>query len=369
MCGEKIDNRMQWILGLEELEKTKENIPVYYTDYEICSEVRISGVLTYSNGMIECSLYQESDTDGLFTYILRIKHIQKVFEYNENNYTKDGYYFKEGLIGEIIALFSFYLQARFYLKATITGEMSATSLRSRFENKFLYRKINNDLTCLNLEMFSNQDRNWNNCGLVEFLNLIKELGQNYHQNLIQSLHWYSEGIKEIGTDHELFFIKLVSSVEALLDITGTESDGLAQKLHDLHGANTFDTDEWVQIERWLKNRMIRRRFTEFYINHSIGFTSAVPKEAAHCYIPGEQIPEYIKRIYDARSAYLHTGKPMFLSNDMRNDEMKKWDVDPIMGMSADRKKIPEKEKLPRLRWFERITNYAVKHYLQEISKQ
>ena len=181
MSTEKIDNRIQWILRLEELEKAKESDPVYYTDYEICSEVRIPGVLTYGNGMIECALYQEVDDDGLYTYILRIKHIQKVFEYDDENYSKDGYYFREGLIGEIIALISFHFQARFYLKATIIGELTATSVKNRTEKKFLYRKIHDDLTCLNIEMFSNQERNWVDSGLAEFLDPIKEIDQKYHQ--------------------------------------------------------------------------------------------------------------------------------------------------------------------------------------------
>lgn len=369
MSKPKSDNRMQWILKLEELEQSREEDAVYHTEYEICSEVRIPGVFTYGHGMMECALYQESDDNGLYTYILRIKHIEKIFEYDEEKYSKEGYYFKEGLIGEIITLISFHFQARFYLKATIVGEMTATSIKSRTEHKFLYRKVNDDLTCLNLEMFSDQERNWVNGGLVEFLDLIKEIDQKYHQNLIQSFHWYSKGIKEIGTDHELFFIKLVSSIEALLDITGAENDELGNKLHELKKVNTFDAEEWIQIERWLDNRMIRKRFVDFYTEHSVGFTGVVPEKASHCYIAEEQIPKYIKRIYDARSAYLHTGKPMFLSNDMRNDDMKKWDLDPTMGMSIDRKKIPEKEKLPRSRWFERITNYSIRQYLHGLSEQ
>ena len=60
---------------------------------------------------------------------------------------------------------------------------------------------------------------------------------------------------------------------------------------------------------------------------------------------------------------------MFLSSDSRNEDAKKWDVDPTLGMSVDRKKIPEKEKLPRSRWFERITNHSIRQYLQELSGQ
>jgi len=367
MSKTNVDNRMQWVLKLEELQQAKDDIPVYYTEYEICSEVRIPGVLTYGDGMIECSLYQEADDNGLYTYTLKIKHLEKVFEYDEDNYSKDGYYFKEGLIGEIIALFSFHFQIRFYLKATITGEMSAVSIRSRLENKFLYRKINDDLTCLNLEMFSSQERNWVTSGLNDFLDSVRALDQSYHQNLIQSLHWYSKAVKEVGVDHELFFIKMVSSIETLLNVTGAEPDALATKLTELNKGGTFKPEEWMQLKGWLANRMIRRRFAEFFEKYSDGFSGDVPEKAAHCYIAKDQIPTYLKRIYDARSSYLHTGKSMFLSDDLRSEEMKKWDLDPSMGMRVDRKKIPEKEKLPRTRWFERVINYSIKSFITSSS--
>ncbi|HCI05078.1 TPA: hypothetical protein DEW47_03865 [Patescibacteria group bacterium] len=354
---------MQWVLKLEELEQAGET-PIYFTEYEICSEVRIPGVFTYGDGMLECSLYQEADDNNLYTYILKIKHVEKVFDYDESNYSKDGYYFKEGLVGEIIALFSFYFQARFYLKATITGAMTPQSIRMRLEKKFLYKKINDDLTCLNLEMFSNHDRNWcKDNGLLNFLDSTKTVDEKHHQNLIRAVHWYSVAIKEIGVDHELFFIKMVSSIEALLDISKVESDNLEKKLIELKDKELFIPDEWGQIERWLQNRKICKRFVDFIEQYADGFSGEVPKQASHCYISKGDVSKYAKRIYDARSAYLHTGKPMFLSMDMRGDDVKKWDIDSSVGMSMDRKKISEKEKLPRTRWFERIVNYSLKSFI------
>ncbi len=359
------DNRMQWVLELEKLEQAKES-PVYFTEYEICSEVRIPGVFEYGNKMMQCSLFQEADDNNLYTYILRIKHVEEAFEYDEKNYSKDGYYFKEGLIGEIIALFSFHFQARFYLKAIITGEMTPHSIKIRIEKKFRYKKINDDSTCLNNEMFSNNGRNWSkDNGLVDFLDSIRTIDQKYHQGLIRSFHWYSEAVKEIGVDHELFFIKMVSAVEALLELSKADPDSLEEKLIGFNDKELFTPDEWVQIEKWLENRKIRKRFADFFEKYSEGFSGDVPEKASHCYIAKDGVTTYVKRIYDARSAYLHAGKPMFLSMDLRDDDAKKWDLDPSMGMSADRKKISEKEKLPRTRWFERIVNFSLKSFVTD----
>jgi hypothetical protein len=359
-----IDKRMEWILRLEEFEKATDPT-TYCTEYEICSEVRISGVFTYGNGMMMCSLFQEADDRGLFTYILRINHVEKEFEYDENKYSTEGYYFKDGLIGEILAMFSIYFQSRFFLKAVISGEMTATSIRTRFEKNLRYKKME-DISCLDIEMFSDQNRNWcRNNGLNNFLDSIISIDEVYHQNLIRSLHWYTEAIKELGVNHELFFIKMVSSVEALLEFVEVQNDVFSNKLYKLTEADLFDSEEGNEIKNWLTNRKIGKKFVSFLMKYSQGFTEEIPKVATHCYIKEAEIKDYARRIYNARSAYLHTGKPMYLSMDMRADDMQKWDVDPSGGMMVDRKKFSEKEKLPRMRWFERLVNYSLRKFIEE----
>ncbi len=203
----KIDNRMQWVLVVEECKKAK-NKKRYFTEYEICSEVRIPGVLNYGNGVLLCSLLQEKNQKKLYTYTVRVKHIEKEFKFDKHSYSKEGYYFENGLIGELIVLFSVYFQARFYLKATVTGELTSKSMRRRSENEFQYKTPH---PFLNFEMFSDQKRNWAyKDGVRVFLDTIRELDQEYHQNFIRAFYWYAEAIREIGIDHQLFFIKMVS---------------------------------------------------------------------------------------------------------------------------------------------------------------
>ncbi|NTV41513.1 MAG: hypothetical protein HGA61_04570, partial [Candidatus Moranbacteria bacterium] len=86
------DNRMQWVLMLEECEKNKSK-KEYFTEYEICSEVRIPGVLDYGDGALQCSIFQEANKEGLYAYIVRIKHIKKEYKFNVDDYSKEGYYF------------------------------------------------------------------------------------------------------------------------------------------------------------------------------------------------------------------------------------------------------------------------------------
>ena len=342
MRKKQSDNRMQWILFIEECKKTKSK-KAYFTEYEICSEVRIPGVLDYGNGALLCSLLQEKNRKGLYTYTVRVKHIEKEYKFDENSYSKEGYYFENGLIGELMALFSVYFQARFYLKATVTGELTSKSMRLRSENEFQYKA---PYPFLNFEMFSDRKRNWAyQDGLRVFLDTIRELDQKYHQNLIIAFYWHAKAIKEIGIDHQLFFIKMVSAVESLLKFVKISPDSLDKKLRKMMDNGEFNNDESNAIKRWLENRRIRQRFTFFLLQYSNNFFKGGKKKARRCHIYKNQLDKYAKRIYDARSAYLHNGSPMYLSQDMRGKHARYWDLDPSLGMMTDRKKFAANEKL------------------------
>lgn len=359
-----MDNRMQWILAMEDAKKAKDE-KAYFTDYEICSEVRILGVLDYGNGSLMCALFQKEDKNGLYTYTIRLKHVYKEYKFDESKYSKEGYYFKDGLIGELMAIFSVYFQSRFYLKATVGGELTSKNVRIRYENDFRYVRPN---PYRNFEMFStDQQRNWTHGdGLRAFLDRIRVIDQKHHQSLMRSFFWYAEAIKEIGLDSQLFFIKMVSAVEALLKFLPRSADSLEKKLAKFIKGKKFETTESQEINNWLENRKIRQRFVLFFKRYSVGFCKGGKRKAKHCYIKKEEINDYVRRIYDARSAYLHSGKPMYLSQDMAMKDAKSWDLDASMGMMADRKKFDHKEKLPRTRWFERIVNYSLRRFIEEL---
>ena len=354
------DDRMQWILALEEYKENKGK-KVYFTEYEICSEVRIPGVLDYGSGFLQCHIFQEANKDGLYTYILRIKHIRKEYKFNLNNFSKKGYYFESGLAGELLAIFSVYFQARFYLKATITGKSPKDTIGFRSEEEFQYRKPG---LFLNFEMFSDQKRNWADTGLKSFLDTVKTLDPKYHQKLIQSFHWYAQAIKEIGVDHQLFFIKMVSAVESLLNFIGFTHDNLEKKLNLLINDGKFAKKESEEIKNWLKNRGIKRKFTAFLKKYSEGFFKKGRRKAKHCHIRETELADYAKRIYNARSAYLHEGRPMYRSFDTNMEDAKYWDLDLSQGMMVDRKRFAANEKLPRVRWFERLVNQCLKNFIE-----
>lgn len=355
---------MEWVVRLDDIEKSKSDGKLYTTDYEICSEVRIPGVLEYRNFFICSPHVFERDKNGLYTYILRIRYLDKEFVFDEKKYSKNGYYFLGGVIGELLAIFSFYFQTRFYLKSVTQGEITENSIRVKKEYDFNNSKSN---LFIHKEMFSDEKRNWaHEDGLRLFLDKLILIDQKFHQNLIRAFHWYSVAIKDLCYDHQLFFIKMVSSVESLLKLSPPEPDSLYKKLLSFIDEKHFSDKEGDEIVRWLNNRSIRKRFVSFYVKYSIRFAKGGRRKAPHCYIRKTDIPKYIKRIYDARSAYLHEGVPMYLSSDIAMKEAVLWDIDPTQGARIDRKKIKADAKLPRARWFERITNFCIKQFILDV---
>lgn len=359
---------MEWILLFEENSNCK-NHEEYFTDYEICSEVRIPGVLEYSDGSLLCGLLSEKDESGLYSYTIRLKHFYKEFIFDKNKFSKGGYYFKDGVIGELMAIFSVYFQARFFLRSTLSGDLTSKSLHFKYQKQFQYLKPS--ISC-NYEMFTDQNRNWaHKNGLKKFLDDIKNINGKYHQSLIQSFHWYSEAIKEIGVDNEFLYIKLVSCVESLITYVKIDDDKLKKKLDIILKKGKFTNSQKREIKNWIGNRKIKQKFIKFIKEFSKGFFDKGYRKAKHCYIKKSDFVKYLKRIYDARSAYIHTGRPMYISFDMgvggdtSDNKCHLWDLDPSLGTMSDRREIAEKEKLPRMRWFERIVNYSLKKFIEK----
>lgn len=338
---------MQWILALEESQKNSDK-KSYFIDYEVCSEVEIPGVLTYADGSLICRLLSEKDKDGLYSYTVRIKFVQKD-NLNNDQYSQNGYSFPGGLIGELIAIFSVYFQARFFLKSC-TNYFDNLPFRIGFSSRYLFPNRN-----AYFEMFSDQKRNWGRDGLRFFMDTIKSVDQKYHQKLAYAFYWYAEGIKEIGVNHNLFYIRMVSSIEALLDNEiESPQDSLERKLDSLINEDYFDNPEKQQIQQWIRTRKIKKRFVSFVEKYSKGFFKGGNRKAKHCYIKKSDLENYIKLIYDARSAYLHAGKPMRISPDGNADFARSWDSGSLNN------KI-----LPRVRWFERIVNHCLKGFVDD----
>lgn len=365
----KQNNKMQWIRLLEENDEwIKKGAKEYFTDYEVSSEVRIPGVLDYAHGSILCGLLSEKDSQGLYSYTIRIKRIEGIdpFEkHTEAVITKKGYHARGGVIGELLSIFSVYFQSRFFLRSVTMGELSSTSIQTKEIKNFRYIPPNKES---NYEMFHDQNRNWSKSdGLKNFLDDIKNIDQKFHKEMSQAFSWYSEAIKEIGTDNELFYIKMVSCIESLLQNIQLQADNLDDKIKTFLEKNKFEMKERDEVLSWLNHRKVQQKFSTFIEKYSAGFFKGGNRKAKHCFIKRKDLTKFLKRIYTARSNYLHKGRSMYISFNIPGKEHKKIDLDPSIEMCIDKCRFKESEKLPRTRWFERLVNHCLINFIKEKS--
>lgn len=360
------DDRMMWIRNIEKLASgTGDN---YFVEYEIASECRISGVLSYDNGKILCGIATLNGAHGLYHYFMRIQYAgSQESAYNKQANAK-GYYFKDGILGELLSLFSLYFQCRFYLIATYQGQLSDTGLKIKIPNDFLYRSCNPKI---HPKIFHN-NKNFA-IGLSDFLDSIKSLKNDVHQQFILSCYHYSSALREVGIDGEMVFIRLVSSIETLLkdfELRARENPLNGNNFNRLFSKCKFTSSQMMHLRQLLcvdnngsiKIERIRRKFIRFIEKHSKGFLRGGNWKAKHCKITKANFRSVLEAIYDARSAYLHNGEPMYLSQFM--GQFYKWDTDPSCGMIIDNRKISKSRKLPYAYWFEDLVRHCLLNYLK-----
>jgi hypothetical protein len=356
----KNDNRMGWIRNIEKL--SKKDADSYFIEYEIATECHIAGVLDYNNGMILCGgLTIEKDQNGLYHYLIRLKYSGVEEPYYNNKANKKGYYFKDGALGELLAILSLFFQCRFYLVATFSGELTNHGLKIKTENRFTYKPCN---PLIHPPIFSTQKRNFA-IGLTNFLDTIKSLDTKYHQQFILACYHYTRSLKEIGNDNEMVFIRLVSAIESLskfIKLNKNKDLFNGKAFEDIVKKEILSKTEMEELKKTFENRKSKARFITFVKRYSVGCFKGGNYKAKHCKITKKQLPNVLRTIYDARSAYLHNGEPMYLSQPMHGGE--KWDTDPSMGMIIDNKSFSVSQKLPFTYFFEGIVRQCLLNFLK-----
>ncbi|OGL95753.1 hypothetical protein A2348_03960 [Candidatus Uhrbacteria bacterium RIFOXYB12_FULL_58_10] len=364
------DNRMAWIRNIESLTSDKKGS--YVVECEFLSEARISSVLSYADGMIQCGgLEFEKDENGLYRYLLRLEHAG-IKDPSYNKFAdKDGYYFKDGILGELLAIFSLFFQARFYPIATYMGELTPTSLPSRHGVHLRYQK---PILGNYPEIFDkNKTRRFSE--LQGFLDMIRGIPPQSHHVVIRAIDHYARALREIGVDTEMVFIRLVSSIEAL-----SGDFAIPTEQNPLHGANyaIFDDVELSDRQRKQLREMLKvdktgsitvdkskKKFLGFLDTYSVGCLRGGNRKAKHCKIYRKDVPKYLRSIYDARSCYLHDGLSMYISEQYA--AAYNWDVDPGLGMTIDNHQFSGSSKLPHPSWFENMVRHALMKYMNALA--
>jgi hypothetical protein len=331
------------------------------TEHEIASEARLSGVLDVQNGAIRCNaLTDVADGNGLLKYLLQLKLPTR--EDGQPQPTRRGYLLKEGAVGELIALLSIYYQARFYLLASflLPGEQG---IKVKSEYSPLHRPCPPDLDPV---VFTAKTRDLSS-GFGDFLTRVAAVEPRYHQDIILAFHHYGRALREIGIDEEMVFVRLVSAVEVLAKGVGlAEEDVLHGKsFEELVRTDQLSLQEAESMRTTFETRKAKARFVKFLETHSKGFFKGGRRKAQAAWIPRAKLREVAVAVYDARSAYLHQGEPMYLSVRVR-PWWQRWDTDPSLGMSIGDRRFDKKQKLPYPHFFHSLVRHCALRYVETL---
>lgn len=357
------DKSMEWIQSIQVIEDDK--IKKQSIIYELASECRICGLLKYKN--IACAPIATSDlAPELYPFILKIELPLFENDASLDKPNKKGYGFKYGIIGELLSIFSIWLRSRFYLISTTYGELTDSVIPLRENNKFVYIKPNRNI---HKELFSSNGKNFTN--LTQCLDLVKSLDKKYHEQFILACHNYSRAIREIGIDHEMVFVRLVSAIESLsskfVELDKKEdvlkNKDIAGKINRLN----LSAEELQALKNIFQNRNTQKKFIKFFKLYSKGYFKGGNYKAKRLKIKKSDLPQYLKTIYKARSKYLHNGESMYLSREVHGYD--KWDTDSSVGEYRGNKYIPGSEKLPYIRFFEGLVRHCILNFLKQNSKK
>jgi gamma-glutamylcyclotransferase len=353
------DNRMAWIRNLETLAGGCED---YRVEFELGSECRIAGLLDYGNGRIICAPMSTGESgDGLWLYNLVLR-----FPLGPESWTtkadEKGYYFKDGVAGELAALMSVFFRCRFYLiSSRLSLENPRLGMTLKREHPFIRFKCN---PALHAPIFQNGRGNFAE-GFKHFLDQVKTLNDDLHQKFILSCAHYARGLREVGVDSEMVFIRLVSSIEALsMDMVLTHRDDVLESrgIESLISESRLSDDQKRELQAIFDVRKSRKKFVRFIEQHCGEFFKGGNFRAKRLKITRKNLGKVLNTIYSARSAYLHSGEPMFLSMPIKGGEH--WDTDPSVGTIIDRRHLKGSRKLPYAHFFEGLVRQCLMNYLK-----
>ena len=353
----KFDDRMLWIRNLEE-NNTSDGFETI--DAEIGSESRITGLLDYDDGAILfCPTTHSLDNVGLYKYVLRVRLGSQSTVARQGK--RKGYLFREGQIGELVALTSLCLQARFYVLSITVGHLTSHGCPIKTEFSPLRIAFGHNVDPV---VFSTNDRNLA-LELPGFLKQIRLIPPKHHLTVALAANHYARALREIGVDEEMVFVRLVAAIETASHDQSISSDPLLKKrAEDLFRFGELTAPQIQELKNLLETRKAKARFVSFLERFSSGFFEGMPKKPTHTQVTPATLPSVARAIYDARSGYLHNGYPMYLSH--YSPTFPEWHMDPSVGMIWQDRSYTRDQKLPRLDFFHRLVRHCLLAYFKSL---
>lgn len=359
-----VDNRMSFIRLLEAPQERE-----YSGEYEVASEVRIVGQLTYGNGdIILRFLTPEANRDGLYKYTLSIS---APAQYRLPTYqaSADGYYFEGGGPEEILSLASLYLRCRFFPVAYVFRDIGGPPM-SKVEHDFSYVRPQKNIDQLLFDK-TVDDSTRNFVDLVALLDDVKKLPEDFHHRFANAVRLYALAVREIGVNDQLAYVHLVSSIEILSKYQPLTEilDPLQDVMEHIENVlSTASTEAKSELGNLFEQRKTMSRFIEFVASYSTDVIQDRPEtEAVEGKIYRDNLADALKRIYRGRSKFLHEGSAMYMGFPRMSAEGADYDIS--MGQTIDNRVFAAEEKLPNIVFFEGLVRSCLLKYLEDKATQ
>lgn len=349
---------MYWISDYN--NKISDEVRTSTTVIELISEAHITGLVEYfgSNIVIGC-VAESSMEEQPNHYQIKLRH-SKTRNYDITKATKKGYYNTEGVAGEFASMMALHFQARFYHSSTTIGELSGKSIQARELKKILRVQPRRNIDA---NVFGQQERNFTSLKL--FLNKIKSVPEKHHMEVIGACNNYNLALREIGIDHEMVFVRLVSAIESMSDSFSLKNTDDPHSKELLALINSSPNELVIKELRDLfSKRKTMLKFTKFIETYSKGYLKGGNYKAKRMKIAKKDLPAICAAIYKARSKYLHAGEHMYLSNNFGGD---KYDTDASLGMYIGSRKFLKEEKLPHIEFFEGLIRHCILSRIDELA--
>jgi hypothetical protein len=353
----KSDDRMLWVRNLEcnAVLNSNESFEV-----EIGSECQVNGILDYGDGAIRLgALTLNLSNEDLYKYTMQLRRCS--LPTNVRSGKQNGYLFKEGEDGELLALISLFLQARFYKLSTTLRPLTSHGLPIKTELRPLRVRYGRDIDQI---VFSNMERNFDS-KLSSFLDQVRLIPSKYHLAVALSSNHYARALREVGVDEEMVFVRLVSAIEAAaLNQTVIDDDLSGKAPEELFRVEKLTTRHIQELMKLLRTRKAKARFIAFLQQFSEGFFEGMPANPPHTHVTPMNLASMASAVYDARSDYLHNGYPMYLSHFM--PAFPDWHMDPSLGMTWQDKSYTADQKLPFASFFHRLVRHCLLSYFESL---
>jgi hypothetical protein len=352
---------MYWVRILDALAARGAGPAV--TEAEVAAEISIPGMLTYAeSGIVFGPTTFAPDASGLYKYLLRVKQPMPgqpiAFDTIRKTSSRGGYLLPGAPVTELVALFSLALQARLFVLSTTERTLDPQYLPRKTDCAIL--RATGNITHRDGVLFSARPERNIHTGLPPLLDTVRRIPPKHHLELAVAADHYAKAIRTVGLDDEMVFVRLVSAIERVMP--EHPPDSLSEKLLALDGLTHQEREE---LQVTLQARRARARFVAFLERYAKGFFDNEPKEPTHTQVTPDNLADVATAIYRARSGYLHSGDPMYISNHM--GQFLAWHMEPTMGKWEQNRAFTAAQKLPTTEFFHRLVRHCLLARIEELA--